>query len=653
MNVYKNKSSLKVKYGKFNESFLREMTQSQSFLDSDDDDLCLSLLEQYDSQQEIKQFQNDSQSEEFQCAQVIQYTQTQAPTRELIRTQNLNQNQIQSQSKSVTPTHKKKQMIRADMLDPNFVYFTHTSETEPIYRNNSGQQVFIKSRPFWKIPFQNYRRVVSSLKNPSAPIIATVDQPPDSIFTSMFSFHPMKVSTSILDNLPKRLQSALYPHQRESVLFAASRNFRVFIADDMGLGKTIEAISIACAANFPKKIRVIVLAPNHLVSTWVDSFLKWTDICQSKINVLTRSEKISSTPLVIASYNAAVRKSDELQSHQFDLVIADESHELKNTKTQLYQKVSPILRQSKYLILLSGTPMTKPSELYPQINLLLPKAFSSFKDFGTRYCHGELNSFGHFEANGCTHSEELRTVLEHLIMLRREKDEVLTDLPIKKRFHVMLDYIPSPEMKEQVEQMRIHRIALATGMETMKTEQNTIMTTAFSITALDKLPAVLSWFCGSEFRRSFFIEQRKCIVFAFHRNVIDGVTEWMQNQGVKCISVSGSTPKEKRDSLFREFKINPECKVAVLRIEIAATGITLTEASLVVFAELKWTPSDHQQAEDRAHRIGQSRDVEIYYLHASGSLDDRIWEILERKLVVISSVITSKTKTFETDTNAK
>ena len=84
-----------------------------------------------------------------------------------------------------------------------------------------------------------------------------------------------------------------------------------------------------------------------------------------------------------------------------------------------------------------------------------------------------MNSFGHFEANGCTHSEELRTVLEQLIMLRREKDEVLTDLPIKKRFHIMLDYIPSPQMKEQVEQMRIHRIALATGMETMKTEQNT------------------------------------------------------------------------------------------------------------------------------------------------------------------------------------
>jgi SWI/SNF-related matrix-associated actin-dependent regulator 1 of chromatin subfamily A len=91
----------------------------------------------------------------------------------------------------------------------------------------------------------------------------------------------------------------------------------------------------------------------------------------------------------------------------------------------------------------------------------------------------------------------------------------------------------------------------------------------------------------------------------------------------------------------------------VLSIEVAATGLTLVQASIVVFAELKWTPADHQQAEDRVHRIGQARDVEIFYLHAQGSIDDRIWEILEKKLVMISNVIATKTVTFETDTNAQ
>ncbi|OHT00303.1 putative SMARCAL1-like protein [Tritrichomonas foetus] len=587
----------------------------RSFLDSDDDDLLISILEQIDGPPKKP---------------------------EIITVQQLNK-QI--------PVRKKRLLIHADILEHGFVYFTHATETEPIYKANSGTQTFINSKPFWKIPYQNYRRVLNALKSPSNIFEATIDTPPDIIFTAMFTFRPKQTSATILSSLPQKLQSALYPHQRESVLFAASHSFRVFLADDMGLGKTIEAVAIACAAGFPKT-RVVVVAPNHLVNTWVDAFLKWTNIFQSNINVLLRSEKITSTPLVIASYNVAVRKSDEICALDYDIVIADECHEFKNSKTQIYQRVSPIINKAKYLVLLSGTPMNRPSELFPQLQLLLPRVFSSFKDFGMRYCRGETNAHGYFEATGCTHSDELKTVLEQLVLLRREKDEVLTDLPTKKRFHVMLDYVPSQEMKEQIEQMRVHRIALATGMDTMKIEQSMMMTTTFSLTAVDKLPSVLNWFCGSEFRRAFFVEQRKCLVFAYHRSVIDGVTSWMTEQGVKCISINGSTPRDQRDCLFREFKTDPECKVAVLSIEIAATGITLTEASLVVFAELKWTPSDHQQAEDRVHRIGQKSDVEIYYLHAEGSLDDRIWEILGNKLIVISSVITSKTKTFETDTNA-
>lgn len=616
-------------------------TQTQSFLNSDDDEYLSSIDLNNLPQKSNNSSQVDTNSQEFQYAQIIPTTQTSRIPNPKPPIQQLQ------------PVKKKNCIIRADILEPGFVYFSHLEEAEQIYRANSGIIEIVNSRQLWKIPFKNYRRVITALKNPSNSFTAILDLPPDSIFQSMFTFRPQKLSLQVLNNLPERLQSSLYPHQKESVLYAASRHFRVFIADDMGLGKTIEAVAIACATKFPKESRVVVLAPNHLVSTWVDAFLKWTNICQSNINIVLKTEKISPKPLLIASYSAAVRLTESIQSLDYDLVIVDESHEIKNVKTQIYQKISPILSKSKYLVLLSGTPMTRPSELYPQIRLLLPQVFPSFKDFGARYCHGEFNSFGHFETTGCTHSEELKTVLENLIMLRREKDAVLTDLPVKKRFHVMLNYTPSPAMKEQVEQMRIHRIALATGMETMKAEQNTIMTTAFSLTGIDKLPAVIDWLRGSEFRRTFLIENRKCLIFAFHRNVLEGLTKWITDQELQCITIMGSTPRDQRDFLFREFKMNPDCKIAVLSIEIASTGITLTEASLVVFAEFKWTPSDHQQAENRVHRIGQNRDVEIYYLHAEGSLDDRIWEILERKLAVISSVISSKTKTFETDTNAK
>jgi SWI/SNF-related matrix-associated actin-dependent regulator 1 of chromatin subfamily A len=90
-----------------------------------------------------------------------------------------------------------------------------------------------------------------------------------------------------------------------------------------------------------------------------------------------------------------------------------------------------------------------------------------------------------------------------------------------------------------------------------------------------------------------------------------------------------------------------------LQIDVVGQGVTLVEASMVVFAELTWTPANHQQAEDRVHRIGQKRDVEVYYLHAEGSIDDRQWEFLERKLEMIGTVMISDTRSFEADLNAK
>jgi SWI/SNF-related matrix-associated actin-dependent regulator 1 of chromatin subfamily A len=226
------------------------------------------------------------------------------------------------------------------------------------------------------------------------------------------------------------------------------------------------------------------------------------------------------------------------------------------------------------------------------------------------------------------------------------------ELPQKKRFHVKLQFRPSAELVDMMGIIRAQHISIAAGMESMKTEQSVFITKALSLSAREKLPAVLDWFCASEFRRSFFFESRKCLVFAHHLVMLNGIHEWLLEQEVGCICITGATPRDQREAQLVRFRTDPECKAAVLSIDVAATGLTLVQASLVVFAELKWTPAGHQQAEDRVHRIGQERDVEIFYLHGEGSIDDRIWQILEKKLVMISTVIASKTITFETNHHA-
>ena len=551
------------------------------------------------------------------------------------------------------PAVKPRIFVKIDLQDEKTIRVNHFPDFEPIARKHNGSRVFNSDGAFWDLPITQFRPVIAALHNPALPFTASIDTFPDSVFKGVMGLKPRPASPNDLNTIPPKLLGAMFPHQRESVLFALSRGFRVLIADDMGLGKTVEAIACSCVAGFPGTIKVLVLAPNNLVNGWVEAYMKWTNVWQSSINVVLKQEKLANTPLTVVSFTAGTRMAAALSEFKFDMVIVDESHELKNQTTQTYKALSPVIGRSKYLLMLSGTPTkNRPAELFPQLKLLMPRVFWSFHEYAVRYCKGGLNQYGKFECGGISHSHELKVVLEYLVMIRRQKEDVLKDLPAKKRFHTMLDYRPSAAMADMMKTIRVQKISISAGMGSLKTEQSIVVGRAFAATAKEKLPVVLSWLCSAEFRNVFLKENRKCLIFGHHVNMLEGIHEWLTQQEVDSILITGSTSRDQRERQLLKFHSDPDCKVAVLSIEIASTGLTLTEASLVVFAELKWTPAEHQQAEDRVHRIGQTRDVVIHYLHAPGSLDDRMWDMLEQKLVTIGSVITSNTTTFETDTNA-
>ena len=114
--------------------------------------------------------------------------------------------------------------------------------------------------------------------------------------------------------------------------------------------------------------------------------------------------------------------------------------------------------------------------------------------------------------------------------------------------------------------------------------------------------------------------------------LLDAICFTLNRRGVKHMRIDGSVASSKRQGLVDGFQTEADCRAAVLSISAAGVGLTLTGASVVVFAELSWTPGQVVQAEDRAHRIGQSRAVNVYYLHVRGSVDDVIWSSLQRKL---------------------
>nr|CAD7589632.1 unnamed protein product [Timema genevievae] len=135
---------------------------------------------------------------------------------------------------------------------------------------------------------------------------------------------------------------------------------------------------------------------------------------------------------------------------------------------------------------------------------------------------------------------------------------------------------------------------------------------------------------------------RKFICFAHHHIVLDGICEAIEERNLSYIRIDGSTPSEVRKQHCDLFQYNDEVMVAVLSITAANSGITLTSAHLVVFAELFWNPGILTQAEDRAHRLGQQDSVLVRYLVARGTADDHLWPLIQAKLDVLNKAGLSK-----------
>ncbi|KAK9934176.1 hypothetical protein M0R45_021328 [Rubus argutus] len=223
--------------------------------------------------------------------------------------------------------------------------------------------------------------------------------------------------------------------------------------------------------------------------------------------------------------------------------------------------------------LLSGTPaLSRSIELFKQLEALYPDVYKNVHEYGKRYCKG--GTFGIYQ--GASNHEELHNLMKATAMIRRLKNDVLSELPVKRRQQVFLD-LAERDMKQ------IN--ALFCEIDTDSAEA--------------KIPAVLDYL-GTVIEAGY-----KFLVFAHHQSMIDAIHQFLLKKKVGCIRIDGSIPTVERQAYVTEFQEKDSVKAAVLSIKAGGIGLTLTAASTVIFAELLWTPGDLIQAEDRAHRIGQ------------------------------------------------
>lgn len=464
--------------------------------------------------------------------------------------------------------------------------------------------------------------------------------------------------------IPERLQGALFQFQREGVDFVIQQGGRAMIGDEMGLGakistpnlitvlcpltqtcltgKTVQAIATSC--HYREEWPILVICPSSLRLNWREEYMRWVPgMGKHNVHVILKgkdgvfpNELRRSTHVVIVSYDLASRLLNDLQQAKFGIIICDESHYLKNHKAKRTEAVLSLLQPAKRVVMLTGTPaLSRPIELHTQVEALRPGLLGSRTNYGIKFCGARKSRFGGMEYKGATHTGELHMLLKQYCMIRRLKDEVLTQLPDKTRGAVVLetDAKACKKIQEKLKEVKLQKGGAGDEDELnqLQNEERGLMTEAYRETGLTKIEPVAAYVAD-------LIEGgAKFLVFAHHQAVLDGIEAAVKKCKVDYFRLDGKTPAVKRQADVNRFQSSEKCRVAILSITAGGTGITLTAASMVVFAELYWTPAQMLQAEDRVHRIGQANAVTITYLLGKGTLDDVIWPMINKKLSVLGN----------------
>lgn len=402
----------------------------------------------------------------------------------------------------------------------------------------------------------------------------------------------------------------------ERLIQITSRRHAALLADEPGLGKTIQVCEFI---NRTKADSILIVCPASLRVNWHNEITEWV------INTLQY--------IVIVSYEAVA--AGKVDDRHFELAVFDEAHYLKNPKAARTKKCLAISADTR--LFLTGTPVVnRPMEMYPILKSCGLKLTRT--EYGKRYCAGKLIPIKWkpvkkyaWDFSGASNTEELGRILRSNVMVRRTKRDVLAELPRKIRQVVELDVrLPeSDDLRNAVSAMFNGFSNAASNIKELKQIAFEELSRARLATAQSKLPHVL------QFAEDLLEEEDKIVIFAYHREIVDAIAAHFGDTAVKLYG--GLTDKQKNAAV--EAFQNGGARVFVGQITAAGTGLTLTAAHTMLFAELDWVPGNIIQCEDRCHRFGQTEPVRIFHITSRGSVDARMVKALVDKQKVIEAVV--------------
>ena len=453
---------------------------------------------------------------------------------------------------------------------------------------------------------------------------------------------------------PEHLKPILRPYQvagYQWLNYLHEVNWGGILADDMGLGKTVQALAFMNQYKKEhKQIKALVVCPTTLIYNWENEIKKFTPELTYHIHhggARVRSvDEIMGHDITITTYGTLRSDIKLLVGVPLDYVVLDESQAIKNPASKVTKAAG--LLKAKHRLCLSGTPLQNNTfDIFAQMNFLNPGMLGTMEFFRQEFAI-PIDKFGEEDRK-----DHLRKILYPFI-LRRTKEQVAKDLPEK------IETILFCEMED--EQRKIYdayrndyRNQILGTIETqgIQRSQLTILQGLMKLRQICDSPAILNEpeklpnhsIKLDELAREIAenIGDHKALVFSQFLGMLGLIREKLTEMGIRYEYFDGSTSSTDREKAIQSFQNDEGVRVFLISLKAGGVGLNLTAADYVYIVDPWWNPAVEQQAIDRTHRIGQTKNIFAYRMICIDTIEDKILQLQEKKRALAKELIADET----------
>jgi SNF2 family DNA or RNA helicase len=454
---------------------------------------------------------------------------------------------------------------------------------------------------------------------------------------------------------PAAFTATLRPYQQRGLswlAFLASLGLGSCLADDMGLGKTVQLLALEALQRHqqPSAGPTLLLCPMSLVGNWQREAARFAPGLRvyahhggGRLSGEALRQRLQDTDLIVTTYATATRDIDELAGFDWNRVVLDEAQAVKNSLSQAARAVRRL--EAGHRIALTGTPVeNRLAELWSIMDFLNPGMLGSSEVFRTRYSipverHGQTEP-----------AQRLRAITRPYVLRRLKTDPVIIDdLPdkIEIKQYCQLTTEQASLYQSVVDDM-MDKIENTRGIE----RRGNVLAAMTKLKQVCNHPAQLLHDHSAVGRRSgkvirleeileeILAEGDRAICFTQYTGFAELLVPHLAARfGRDVLYLHGATPKTRRDEMVARFQSGDGPPVFLLSLKAGGTGLNLTAANHVVHLDRWWNPAVENQATDRAFRIGQTRNVQVRKFICTGTLEEKIDEMIEEKQALADLVV--------------